>query len=62
MFASEKNFDLVWPQGSNTEDINRFNKFEKPYYADAVQSLFTAFEQEAEADEAVPEPTTVSAR
>jgi hypothetical protein len=50
MFASEKNFDLVWPHGSNTEDINRFNKFEKPYYADAVQSLFTAFEQEAEAD------------
>jgi len=50
MFASEKNFDLVWPQGSNSEDINHFNKFEKPYYADAVQTLFTAFAQEAEAD------------
>jgi len=42
-FASEKNFDLVWPQSGNDERFNHFNKFEEPYYADAVQSLFTAF-------------------
>ncbi len=49
-FATQKSFDLVWPQDSNPDNINRFNKFEKPYYADAVQSLFTAFAQKSAAD------------
>jgi hypothetical protein len=44
-FATNKNFDLVWLSGNSPENVNRFNRFEKPFYAHAVQSLFRAFSQ-----------------
>ena len=45
IFMNDKNFDLVWPRESHPELVNQFNRFEKPYYADAMQSLFKAMSQ-----------------
>lgn len=41
--AEALNFDLVWPQGDDTPPPNRFNTFEKPFHAMAVQRLFHAY-------------------
>ncbi len=41
-FANEMNFDLVWPQDAERDLVNHFNRFEKPFYAEAIQSLFDA--------------------
>lgn len=47
-FATEKNFDIVWLHGSDPGGINHFNKFEIPYYANAVRSLFKSFSRGTE--------------
>jgi len=44
-FMSEKNFDLVWPRELRPDLVNQFNRFERPFYADIIQSLFGAMSQ-----------------
>ncbi len=44
-FMIEKNFDLVWPKDQRPDLVNQFNRFEKPFYAEAIQSLFRAISQ-----------------
>jgi len=45
VFMTEMNFDLVWPRELHPDMVNQFNRFEKPFYADIIQSLFRAMSQ-----------------
>jgi len=47
-FVSRMNFDIVYIHGTNTEGINRYNVFEKPYYADLIAGLTTALQSGSE--------------
>jgi len=47
-FITDKNFDLVWPRAPRPDLVNQFNRFEKPFYADSMRSLFNAFSHDTQ--------------
>lgn len=49
-FASQQNFDLVWPQPDGIEKANLFNKFKEPYYARSVDTLMSSLNQKTHAE------------
>ena len=43
-FAESRNFDLVWPQETDSPSLNRFNAFEKPFHYLKIRELFEAYD------------------
>ena len=42
-YAEKRNFDLVWPQKTDSPSLNRFNTFEKPFHYLKIKELFAAY-------------------
>ncbi|MEN8247075.1 MAG: hypothetical protein ABFS43_19475 [Thermodesulfobacteriota bacterium] len=42
-YAENLNFDLVWPQKTDSPSLNRFNTFEKPFHYLKIKELFAAY-------------------
>ena len=40
-FCRERNFDLIYVPGIGREEVNRFNRFDEPYYYNAVNAILS---------------------